>query len=203
MTHWAALVLMMFFSHLSFAKTFVHGTIWPVLERNMAELLQQRAAGLNTPELQKRWQNRAKQYYDRPGTVALPRTVKPRHFEYAPIAHAYQDIKDNEGNLVTHAGTRINVLKRLPFYHPELYFFNADDSAQMRYAKRIVVTSDTRLILVGGSITDTQKALNQKVYFDQGGKLSSTFGIKQVPAHVYREGNVLQVHEIKIKEARP
>jgi conjugal transfer pilus assembly protein TraW len=202
MDNWIVLVLMAFFTHAGFAKTFVHGAVWPVKERNMAELLQERAAQLNTQEIQEQWQNRARQYYDRPGGVALPRTLKSSRHEYVPIAHAYQDIKDNEGNLIAQAGTSINVLQRLPFYHPELYFFNADDKAQMDYAKHIKVTSNTKLILVAGSIMDAQKALNQKVYFDQGGKLSSTFGIKQVPAHVTRQGDGLQVHEIEIKGAR-
>jgi conjugal transfer pilus assembly protein TraW len=202
MANWTVLVLIAFFTHAGFAQTFVHGSVWPVKERNMAELLQQRAAQLNTKEIQYQWQNRAKQYYDRPGAVALPRAVKSSHHEYAPIAHAYQDIKDNEGHLIAQAGTSINVLARMPFYHPQLYFFNADDKAQMIYAQHIKVTSNTKLILVAGSIGDAQKALNQKVYFDQGGKLTATFGIKQVPAHVYRQGDVLQVHEIKIKGAR-
>jgi len=202
MANWTVLILMVFFSHASFAQTFVHGSVWPVLERNMAELLQMRAAQLNTREIKEQWQHRAKQYSDRPSAVALPRAVKSSHHEYAPIAHAYQDIKDNEGHLIAQAGTSINVLARMPFYHPQLYFFNADDKAQMIYAQHIKVTSNTKLILVAGSIGDAQKALNQKVYFDQGGKLTATFGIKQVPAHVYRKENVLQVREIKIKGAR-
>jgi conjugal transfer pilus assembly protein TraW len=202
MANLIVLVLMTFFTHACFAKSFVHGSVWPVKERNMAELLQQRAGMLNTKEIQDQWQSHARQYYDRPGTVALPRTTKTSRHEYAPIAHAYQDIKDNEGHLIAQAGTSINVLQRMPFYHPQLYFFNADDRAQMDYAKHIKVTSNTKLILVAGSIGDAQKALNQKVYFDQEGKFSSTFGIKQVPAHVYRQGDVLQVHEIKIKGTR-
>ena len=202
MANWTTLILIVFFTQAGFAKPFVHGSVWPVLERNMADFLQQRAARLNTQAIQDQWQHRASQYYDRPGSVALPRALKSSRHEYIPIAHAYQDIKDNEGHLIAQAGTSINVLSRMPFYHPQLYFFNADDKAQMSYAQHINVTSNTKLILVAGSVGDAQKALNQTVYFDQGGKLSSTFGIKQVPAHVYRLGDVLQVHEIKIKGAR-
>lgn len=182
-------------------KTFVHGTVWPVKERNMAEVLKERASLLNTKEIQDQWHDRARQYFDRPGSVALPRAVKSSIHEYAPIAHAYQDIRDNDGRLIAGAGTSINVLKNLPSYYPELYFFNADDVMQMDYIKRINVTSGTKFILVSGSISDVQRTLNQKVYFDQGGKLSKTFGIKQVPAHVYRKGDVLQVHEIEMKGA--
>lgn len=200
MANWIVLVLMAFLTQLSFAKTFVQGSVWPVKERNMANLLQEKAAMLNAKEIQDQWQKRARQYYDKPGTVALPRAMKSRHHDYAPIAHAYQDIKDNEGQLIVQAGTSINVLKQLPFYRPQLYFFNADDREQMIYAKHIKVTSNTKLILVAGSVVDAQKTLNEKVYFDQGGKLSSTFGIEQVPAHVYRQGDVLRIDEIKIKE---
>lgn len=202
MANWIVLILIAFFTNAGFAQTFVQGDVWPVKERNMAELLQSRAAQLNASEIKDQWQNRAKQYFDRPDAVVLPRTVTSNRHEYAPIAHAYQDIKDNEGQLIAQAGTSINVLSRMPFYRPELYFFNADDKAQLIYVQHIKVTADTKLILVAGSIGDAQKALNQKVYFDQGGKLSSTFGIKQVPAHVYRQGNVLLVHEIKIQGAR-
>lgn len=197
-----ALALMVFFTSEGFAKTFVHGAVWPVKERNMAELLQERAATLNTSEIKAKWQNRARKYYERPGSAPLPRATQSSRHEYVPIAAARQDIKDNEGRLIAQAGTSINVLQRMPFYKPHLYFFNADDKAQMIYAKRIQVTSNTKLILVAGSVVDAQKTLNQKVYFDQGGKLSSTFGIKQVPAHVFRFGDVLQVHEIAIKGAR-
>lgn len=199
MTNRIVLLLLVFFATSGFSRTFVQGSVWPVKERNMAKLLQQKAAMLNTKEIQEQWRDRARQYYDRPNIVALQRATESTHHEYAPIAHVYQDIKDNDGRLIAQAGTSINVLKGMPFYHPQLYFFNADDRMQMEYAKHIKVTSNTKLILVAGSILDAQNVLNQKVYFDQGGKLSSTFGIKQVPAHVYRQGDVLRVHEILIK----
>lgn len=191
---------LLLFTPLSFANTFVHGTVWPVKERNMAELLAQRASRLSTKEIQSQWQRGAQQYYDRPSGIAYPRATITTYHEYVPIAHAYQDITDNDGQLIASAGSSINVLQRMPFYHPELYFLNADDPAQLKYASHVATTPDTKFILVSGRIMDAERALQQRVYFDQAGKLSSLLGITQLPAHVYRQGDGLQVHQVMIKE---
>lgn len=201
MANWIGLFLMLSLTNQVCAKSFVLGTVWPVKEKNMATLLQQRAALLNSKELQEHWQSRAKDYYQRPTGLALPRASKSQSHEYVPTAHAYQDITDHEGRLIASAGTSINVLKKLPFYRPNLYFFNADDKAQLAFAQSIKAISNTKLILVAGNVVEAQKALHQKVYFDQEGKLCQTFGIKQVPAHVYRENDTLIIDEIKVQGA--
>lgn len=199
MANWIVLLLTLSWTSQVFAKSFVLGTVWPVKEKNMAELLQQRAASLNTQELQDHWQSRARDYYERPKGLALPRAFKSQSHEYVPTAHAYQDITDHEGRLIAQAGTSINVLKKLPFYRPELYFFNADDKAQLAFVKGLKITPNTKLILVAGNVAEAQKTLNQKVYFDQEGKLCQTFAIKQVPAYVHRQNDVLLVDEIKLR----
>lgn len=199
MANWLVLFLMLSLASQVFAKSFILGTVWPVKEKNMAELLQTRAALLNTQALQDHWQGRAKDYYQRPKGLDLPRASTSQSHEHVPVAHVYQDIKDHEGRLIAQAGTSINVLKKMPFYHPRLYFFNADDKAQLAFVQSVNITSNTKLILVAGNVVEAQKALNQKVYFDQEGKLCQTFGIKHVPAYVHRQGNALIVDEIKIE----
>lgn len=52
------------------------------------------------------------------------------------------------------------------------------------------------IILVGGRPLELQERLSHAVWFDQGGVLTSKFGIKQVPATVVQEESMLRIEEI-------
>jgi len=51
------------------------------------------------------------------------------------------------------------------------------------------------LVLVNGSVPDTEKTLRQIIYFDQAGKLASHFYIEHVPAIITQEGKQLKISE--------
>ena len=47
-----------------------------------------------------------------------------------------------------------------------------------------------------GRVIDLMRARKTRFYFDQGGNLTSKFGIKAVPATVEQEGKMLKVKEV-------
>lgn len=97
-------------------------------------------------------------------------------------------------------GTRLNPLDHVSF--PKNFFFDARDKAQLDYARVLIKTYDDRVkpILTGGNILEASKALDARMYFDQGGYLTGKFGIRQIPAMVSQKGKRLRIDEMPIPE---
>jgi len=96
-------------------------------------------------------------------------------------------------------------------FNRELIFIDGRDKEQIDWLKSYLVDNkkrkenkseavliETRVILTGGKILELQKELEETLYFDQAGELTSKFGIKQVPALVVQEEKKLKLREIKI-----
>ena len=49
---------------------------------------------------------------------------------------------------------------------------------------------------MNGSVLDAEKQMQQPIYFDQAGKLTTRFGITHVPAVVMQEGLYLKITEV-------
>ena len=186
----------------SFAKDLgVIGDIWPIQEKSLLTLLESRAATLNQESLKKKWQQRVRDYADRPYALSLERTDKSTQHTYEPVVNVTQDIVALNGQVIAKAGTSINALSRLPFYKPQLLFIDGDDSAQVAWAKaKIKQFSNAKLILTAGSIRDAEEAFDRPIYFDQKGMITGKFAISHVPAHAYREGLSIVIDELAIKE---
>ena len=84
-----------------------------------------------------------------------------------------------------------------------LLFLDGDDPDQLAWALK--QDANAKLILVRGAPLELMKARQRRFYFDQGGKLTTKFGIRSVPARVRLDGRVLEVSEIALppREARP
>lgn len=180
----------------------VTGDIWPVKEMSLLKLMESKAAGLNTDEMARRWQGRARDYADRPEPLNFKRGRRSLVHRYTPKASVRDKVTDINGKIIVPAGVSVNVLTLLPDYQPELLFFNADDRAQLLWAHYLSMrlTSNARFILTGGSVSLAEKVLNGPVYFDQKGVICNTFGITQMPAFVARDQMALVIQEPLIGE---
>lgn len=178
------------------------GELWPVKELSLLKLMESKAAGLNTNEMARQWQGRARDYADRPESLHLKRGSHSKVHRYMPIASVRDKVTDINGNIIVPRSASVNVLTLLPDYQPELVFFNADDKAELLWAVQMSkkFTSNARFILTGGSVSMAEKVLNGPVYFDQKGVICKKFGITQMPAIVTRDRMALVIREPLIGE---
>lgn len=128
---------------------------------------------------------------------------------FNPTIKVNHDITDTLGRIVAHKGQLVNPLKMMRL-NEILYVINGDDSKQIVWIKKQIKISDSinqkiKIILVNGNIKTTAKAINNRVYFDQYGKLCKTFKIKHTPTVVYEPVNdgmilprlmVKEVHDV-------
>ena len=195
-----------FAATMAFPTSFgVIGETFPVREMSLLAFIEQRltlmSASGEFQSMEAAWQRRASDTANRPAPVGLPRSTLKRTTHYDPTLTLTNAILDEKGRVIIPAGTRVNGLEQRPNYAPNWLFFNADDKAQLLWAARQMKGSKhPTFILTGGAVRDAEKALNAVIYFDQGGRLSTLFGLQAVPAAVTREGSRLQIAELVIKE---
>lgn len=192
---------------LSFSKSFgVVGETFPIDEMSFLEFIELRLQKLTTSgELQtmeSEWQAQVERTANRPSPVGLPRATLKRSYHYDPSVTLTAAILNEHGQVLYPKGMHVNGLEQHPSYTPCWIFFNADDKAQLRWAKKqIHQCQHPKIILTGGAIHDAEQALDAVIYFDQSGRLSKRFQLNAVPATVTREKNRLLISEVVIKES--
>lgn len=181
------------------------GSIFPVEEENMLQWMKRQLQTTYTESkaliLQKQLIQHVNDYANHPSELALYRTTQSIHHQYIPDITLVHPLVDANGKSLYPAGTHLNALQQLPSYYPCWLFFNANDTAQINWAKKILKTcSNPKLILTGGNLKKTKKQLNLAIYFDQYGRITQKLGITHVPALVMRKHNTLDIHEMAITD---
>jgi conjugal transfer pilus assembly protein TraW len=184
------------------------GTVFPLIERDLLEQIHARLIAMEksgeTQRLNQELKRRTVARVERPEPVAgLVRAEAARRWSFDPTITLETDIRGPKGELIHPRGTRVNPLDSVPL-RAELLFFDGDDPDQLAWALR--QPANAKLILVRGAPLELMKSRQRRFYFDQGGKLSTHFGIRAVPARVRQQGRLLEVSEIvlpKTKGSRP
>jgi len=194
------LVLLFQFSSASAEDLGVHGTVYPILEvdllASIKQQLQAMQASGKVEQLHKQMQLDTKQFVHHPPAVkGIGKAIKNRTWLVDPTITVRSDIKDHDGQVLHKAGTRVNPLEYISLSN-QLLFIDGKDREQVMWA--FTQTKPSKIILVDGPIIDLMKQHKRQLFFDQGGKLVTRFGIKHVPAIVYQEA-----HHIKITEVAP
>lgn len=136
-------------------------------------------------------------YADKTTTSALPRATQENQFVYTPTIKLPRTIYNTSGRLIFQQGTVINVLKQLPTYQPNWIFIDAQDAAQLQWAKnQLEQLKNIRVILVNRPVFDAASKLQHEVFFDERGYISQKLGIKHLPARVTRQNDGLLIQEI-------
>ncbi|EGG3945690.1 type-F conjugative transfer system protein TraW [Salmonella enterica] len=165
------------------------GDLWPVQEPDMLAVIMHRLEVLQqSGEMSKKmdeFKARVARNSLRPPAVeGVTRTEKYASRLFDPSVRLADDIRDNEGRVFARKGEVMNPLQYVPF-NQTLYFINGDDPEQMDWMKhQTPLTLESKIILVRGSIPQSQTALDSRIYFDQNGVLCHRLGIDQVPAQV-------------------
>ena len=183
----------------------VWGTLFPIAEQDLREMIYQRLNEMEQngemAKLREKFIQQVQEHTLRPTPVAgLTTTTKPQIFYYDPTYTLTQNIEDHEGRIIAKKGTVINPLDIVTL-HGVLFFLNADDIKQVRWALEHGKKYDyVKYILVRGNIQDAGKRLNERIYFDQAGSLTKQLGIKHIPSIVKQEGKRLQIQEFALED---
>ncbi len=180
------------------------GTVFPVIERDLLEHIHARLTAMEKSgeiaRLNQELKRRTVARVERPEPVAgLVRVEAARKWIFDPTITLETDIRGAKGELIHARGTRVNPLDSVPL-RAELLFFDGDDPDQLAWALR--QSPNAKLILVRGAPLELMKARQRRFYFDQGGKLSTHFAIRAVPARVRQQGRLLEVSEIVLPNAK-
>ncbi|TPG56823.1 type-F conjugative transfer system protein TraW [Ewingella americana] len=180
------------------------GHLFPIAEPDLLDFIGQRLQGMKDSgemdRLQREAEARVKTHAVRPDPVAGLTPAKiDRTLHYDPTFTVRETIRDMRGNVIALAGDQVNPLDKVPFSET-LYFIDGDNPAQMKWMKQqLSGLVNFKVILVNGNIRDSSNALDEPVYFDQYGTLTTKFGFEHTPVRISRDDRMLKVEEVALK----
>jgi len=202
MANFLSLFLLFFCSTLLGVESIDMGTFGPVFsveEENMILALKRKLQLLDETgkleELKEQWKQRIQENFKRPKAVdGIVNTVEARSFHHDPTLVIEHDIQTPKGDYLARKGDKLNPLLVM---NPEkgFLFINGDDTEQIDFAKRHLEHFD--VVLVAGSPLEVEQQVQVPVFFDQGGYLTRHYGIKQVPALLSVDHNLLLIREVE------
>lgn len=180
----------------------VRGEIFPVAEPDLFTQIAAKFAAMDeagdVDRINQMLRERSMASMERPPAVpGISKTITSRAFHYDPTVTLVEDITTPDGQVIAQVGEQFNPLDYTPM-RQRLIFFDGDDAEQVDWARSETDVRDVQVsaILVSGPVLDLTRTWGFQVFFDQGGKLTGTFGITQVPARVSRDGDLLLVEEV-------
>lgn len=180
------------------------GHLFTIAEPDMLTFIKQRLQAMEDSgemaKMQKETEERVKAYAVRPTPVAgLSLAVTTRSFAFDLTFTVRETITDMQGRVIAKQGDQVNPLDRVPFSEV-LYFLDGDNRAQVAWVKKqIGGQMNFKVILVNGNIRETSDTLDEPVYFDQAGVLTTKFGFTHTPVRISRDDRVLKVEEVALK----
>ena len=177
-----------------------YGATFEVSEESLLDVISRRLSQAKESGkldvLQKEFVERVKKGIQEPSAVNLPKCVFPRIFLFDPSLTLEEDIKDHEGNLIAAKGTKVNPLETLSWGAPMLFIDGKDDAQVMWACAQAQQHPSIKIILTRGRPIQMEEEKGFPIYFDQGGVLTTKFGIRSVPARVSQKGSFLKIEEI-------
>lgn len=181
----------------------VIGVTYPIAERDMIELMQERmrqkVESGEVAATQRDMVDRARKMVARPQGIKLPRAQVYKSFEMGVSYKLPNNILDSSGKVLFWAGTTINPLD-VKSLTQAFCFVDGDDDLQISWLRNNCADpSRYRVVLVNGNYLDVSARLGRRIYFDQRSYLTNRFGLQALPTIVSQKGKSLNVEEIAIK----
>lgn len=179
------------------------GQTFPIIEDDLLAVIEAKLRHLEATggieALQRQMQQQAIATVRRPKPVSgIGPTITHREWLFDPSMVVEDDIRDQKGNLIAARGQRVNPLSFVEM-RQALVFVNGESPLEVDWAVANYTATNAKIVFVGGSPFDQMKPYQRRFYFDQGGALTSKFGIAHTPAVVVGAGDNLKVIEIPIK----
>ena len=195
------------FSNIVFAMDFGNrGANYPVAEESILLSLQRKFAELDLKKEEERMRSIAEERVRNPAPVSgIMPAKETREFWHDPTYILTEDALLPCGRVLYKAGTRVNPLDYMDLDR-RLFFIDGREEKQVEWLKGQLLPSSSsgakkiedRIILVGGSPPEIQDKLGFEVYFDQGGELTTRFGIRGSPAVAEQAGKNLKIVEVAV-----
>ncbi len=194
-------------SNIVFAKDFGNrGANYPVAEESILLSLQKKFAELDLKKEGERMRSIAEERVRNPAPVSgvIP-AKETREFWHDPTYILTEDAVLPCGRVLYKAGTAVNPLDYMNLDR-RLFFIDGREEKQVEWLKGQLLPDSSsfdkkiedRIILVGGSPPEIQDKLGFEVYFDQGGELTTRFGIRGSPAVAAQAGKNLKIVEVAV-----
>ena len=195
------------FSNTVFAKDFGNrGANYPVAEESILLMFQKKFAELDLKKEEERMRSIAEERVRNPIPVSgIMPAKETREFWHDPTYILTEDAVLPCGRVLYKAGTRVNPLDYMDLDR-RLFFIDGREEKQVEWLKGQLLPDSSsgakkiedRIILVGGSPPEVQDKLGFEVYFDQGGELTTRFGIRGSPAVAEQAGKNLKIVEVAV-----
>lgn len=183
------------------------GNVFEPAEQDMLVFIQNRLKSMEESGEMDRLKNeaidRVKRNAVRPSpVVGLTPAITYRTFSYDPTFTVNETITDMKGNIIARKGDQVNPFDKVP-YNQTLFFIDGDNRDQVSWLKpQLASAGNFKIILVNGNIKETSDALDERIYFDQAGVLTTKFGFEHTPVRVTRDDRVLKIEEIPVSGAK-
>lgn len=181
----------------------VLGEVFPIIEDDLLEVIQNKLGALEKDGTLKSHQQQIQQQIEkgikRPVPVKnLKTTQTAGQTLFDPSIIVPYDLKDHQGRVFQKAGTKVNPLTMRSLSKP-LLFIDGDDQAQIEWAlSEHKANRSVKIILTSGAPLELSEKYNLPFYFDQDGVLTTKLGIKEVPSRVSQQDLYLSVESIPV-----
>lgn len=199
-----------------YAKDFgTRGHTYKIAEQAFLEMIDQRLQKVDIKKEQAKMTAIAKDRVENPPAVKnIKPAIKSRVFYYDPTYTLDKDAVLPCGKILHKAGTTVNPLQHMDL-NRRMFFIDSRENIQVTWLKEQLTNPlpeqseqseqvEDRIILIGGSPSKLKEHLGKehenKVYFDQGGELTTRFGIKASPAFVVQDGLKLRIEEVLLND---
>ncbi len=183
------------------AKTFSDlGTTFEIEEESFLTMIQRRVETARSEGkldvLEEEIKARVKERVMTPLPVSgLQKTQEERSWYFDPSITLDHDIRDHKSRLIQPKGTKVNPLTKVSWRH-SMVLIDGSDEEQVSWAIS-QVQQGGKIVLVKGSPIKLFRKTGQRFYFDQSGKITQRFQIKQIPARITQAGEKLLIEELR------
>lgn len=200
----SVLLFLLFSKEIAAKDLGIHGAIFEIKEKNLLEEIKEKLQEAKKDGRLEKFQNNVqKQMFDQvnsPKSLSnIVKVTKNREWFFDPSVSLPNDLKDQNGRVFYHAGTKVNPLEKISL-SKALLFIDGADEAQVNWAlnENLQRNGKVKIILVRGKILDLMKTKKVRLYFDMNGVLIKKFSIRAYPALVEQKGKVLKIKEIAL-----
>lgn len=210
MTHFSAASLLLtaglLFNPVVSAKDLgSRGHLFPIAEPDLLEFIAKRLGSMEKSGELERLKTEAIERVKRnavrpPPVPGLTPASKDKTFTYDPSLVVGETLTDMQGRVIARKGDKVNPLDKVPSYRSTLFFLDGDNKTQLQWVKtQIAQLTDFKIILVNGNVKEVSDTMDEPVYFDQAGVLTTKFGFQHTPVVISREGSHLKVKEVYLQ----
>lgn len=193
------------FAYSSIEHLGVYGNVYPIKEKDAIEAIKDKIALMQQDgrmdRLKKEWTDKAlSRIEDGPDPVqGVKSATKDAVRYFDPSIVVTKTITDDAGTVIAPAGTKVNPLDYSSLTR-EYIFIDGSDERQVawagKYSNQKGGDLHARIILINGSPTKISRKLNQRVFFDQDGRIVKRLGINVVPSIIRGKDNRVEIKEL-------